>query len=170
MGKMMSKEVAKDFASVYVLYKRKQHLHLKAWHKGLCCHCTVTVCAEPRRWGELGPRHHPDRAGQAADFQSEPPSKGGFLNLYLRVSPWCHLPPPTLGVALGALPGHKRDLMTSQKPHVALLFFPFFNQPFAGNLSDLGRRRNIKLTCRTLIKKPFYAIFVLPHIHHVRTG
>lgn len=144
---MMSKEVAKDFALVYVSYKRKPHLHHKAWHKGLCCHCTVTVCAEPRRWGTWAPRHHPDRAGQAANFQSERPSKEGFLNLYLRVSPWCHLPPPTLGVAL--------DARSQKGPHDFLetcryCSFLLSSQHFAGHLSELGRRRrNITLTCST---------------------
>lgn len=123
---MVSKAVAKDFASVYTLYKRKQHLHPKAWHKGPLRCCTGLVRAEPRRWGGSGPRHHPDGAGQAANLQSEPPSKQGFLDLYLQFSPSCHLPPSQLGAAQDALVSQERYLLTSQKPHVALLLFLFF--------------------------------------------
>ena len=126
MCKTVSKEVAKDFASVYTSHKRKKHLPPKAWHKGPFCHCTGPVCAEPRRWGGSGPRHHPDGAGQAANLQSEPPSKQGFLDLYLRFGPLCHFSPSTVGAALYALTSQKWYLVTSQKPHVVLLFFPFF--------------------------------------------
>lgn len=126
MCKMVSKEVGKDFASGYTVYKRKQHLHPKAWHNGLLCHCMGPMCAESRCWDVLGPRQHPDRAGQDANLQSEPLSRHGFLDLYLRFSPLWHLRQSTIGATLGALASQKRYIVTSQKPHVALLFFPFF--------------------------------------------
>lgn len=74
MCEMVSKEVAKDLASVYMLYKRKQHLHPKDWHKGPFSCCTWPVGAEPGHQGGSGPRHHRVEQGKLQT------SKGNHLS------------------------------------------------------------------------------------------